>query len=306
VNLTHLTLFNQFTTDTFKLFGSKEAHAALVREKIIAFGLKHGFLMYEMLALASYHLAVLSPERRSFYTYHASALQSQALSEYRSVASNMTEAASYPSLLFSVLLGHHVIFESLSHHELGFDDYMSGITQAMNLVRGTRAVISAFWDTLQQSDLAPVLIDQDIIANAKADGQGALDLPILQSLLATTLQQDQDHVALSACSTAVERLAWLSSAISMMDAEAPDAESSRSNSLVISWPITVPEEYCLLLYQQNPVALILMAHYAMLLHQRRRSWMVGDSPIHLIQAIASHLGPSWEQWLSQPIQAISI
>lgn len=267
--------------------------------------LQHTFLMSEMLAMAAFHLATTKTAQKDFYAHQAATLQSQALSEYRSIAANLTKATSEPSFLFSMILGHHVIFESLQRYSLGYNDYLNSIVRAIDLVRATRSVISGFWTTLRQSDLAPLLVDDAAVESAQASGQGVLDLSDLHALLELMSQDQVDGSSHSACSDAVERLRWLSSAMAVADAQSSAKEGDASSNLLLSWPITIPEEYSRLLHRQCPQALIILAHYAALLHQRGRSWTIGESPAYLVTTINAHLSPPWQQWLVRPIQRIS-
>lgn len=71
------------------------------------------------------------------------------------------------------------------------------------------------------------------------------------------------------------------------------------------WPVLVSPEYIDLLLQRRPEALVILAHYAILLHYCRDSWMFGDGGRFLIESIRDFLGPDWTEWLEWPIKALN-
>ena len=72
----------------------------------------------------------------------------------------------------------------------------------------------------------------------------------------------------------------------------------------MSWPINVSAEYTDLLHQRKPEALVVMAHFSILLHCRRSYWAVGEAGSFLLAAIEEYLGEEWAQWLLIPKEII--
>lgn len=71
-------------------------------------------------------------------------------------------------------------------------------------------------------------------------------------------------------------------------------------SPIIAWPVRVSDEYFDALVARRPEALIIFAHFAVLLHNIRDSWLSCDSGLYLIQSINAFLGPGWEEWMAFP------
>ncbi|KAJ4526111.1 hypothetical protein HRR81_003511 [Exophiala dermatitidis] len=74
--------------------------------------------------------------------------------------------------------------------------------------------------------------------------------------------------------------------------------------LLFTWPVLVSSEYLALLRQRQPQALVILAHYAVLLHRGRRFWLLGDGGQFLIESICATLGPKWQKWLEFPKSAL--
>jgi hypothetical protein len=61
----------------------------------------------------------------------------------------------------------------------------------------------------------------------------------------------------------------------------------------LAWPIIVSLEYTNMLVHRRPEALVILAHYAVLLHSCRDMWVFGDGGKYLIQSNDRYLGPQW-------------
>ena len=68
--------------------------------------------------------------------------------------------------------------------------------------------------------------------------------------------------------------------------------------------MTASPEYLKLLTEQRPEALVLLAYYAVVLHHRRRSWVIGDAGRLLITSLSFNLGRHWQPLLEWPRQLI--
>ncbi|GKU10918.1 unnamed protein product, partial [Fusarium langsethiae] len=80
--------------------------------------------------------------------------------------------------------------------------------------------------------------------------------------------------------------------------------SERRVGVVQEWLVRVPYEYLTYLRQRCPEAIVILAHYAVLLHRARDYWAVGEAGRFLIQEIGSYLGGYWADWLVWPQQAL--
>ena len=87
-----------------------------------------------------------------------------------------------------------------------------------------------------------------------------------------------------------------------------DCESSgrQSSGMVTTWPITLSAEYTELLHARKPEALIVMAHFAILLHKERVYWAVGNAGRALLAAIEEYLGSKWVHWLFLPKHFVTV
>jgi hypothetical protein len=62
----------------------------------------------------------------------------------------------------------------------------------------------------------------------------------------------------------------------------------------------VPPTFTRLLAMKRPVALIVLAHYAVPLHHGKHLWQVGDAGMYILDIIEAYLGPAWAHLLEVP------
>lgn len=85
-----------------------------------------------------------------------------------------------------------------------------------------------------------------------------------------------------------------------------DAVQAEDNGLisryqmVCEWTMLVPPLFIELLAVKKPVALIVLAHYAVLLHHGRELWQVRDAGAYILGIIEDYLGPQWGEWIQYP------
>ena len=81
-----------------------------------------------------------------------------------------------------------------------------------------------------------------------------------------------------------------------------EAQRSSGTTLVgvQDWLTQISPIYVEQLDQRRPEALVILAHFAVLLHRAADNWFIGDLGSQLIHRINSQLGAHWEEWLAWP------
>lgn len=72
--------------------------------------------------------------------------------------------------------------------------------------------------------------------------------------------------------------------------------------VLYGWPIKVPEAFFAMVKEQRPEALIVSAHYSLLLNKVDRLWYMQTMSRRLLQTIFGKLGKEWESWIAWPLQ----
>lgn len=248
------------------------------------------YLMNEALALAALHLAVISPpEKQDFYKSQAEYLQTQALSIFNSTKTEVTAESCGAIFLFSLTLGNHLLCDALVFRDTDFHLFMDKLCHSIQLFRGVRVVAGMSFHMLAETPLRP-LFRFDKLPSETDSFLGSECRKLLDLIISARLGQ-----SITDCYK--EAIEYLQLA---KNSAKPDSQFMPKKSPIAGWPVRVSDEYMEALIARRPEALVILAHYAVLLHGIRDSWLFCDSGSFLIQAINSYLGPEWEEWMAFP------
>ena len=75
-------------------------------------------------------------------------------------------------------------------------------------------------------------------------------------------------------------------------------------SLVFIWCAIVPEGFVAKLTKRDPMALVIVAHWAILLHSVRAQWWAGDRGRRLVEAIHQELNEEWTHAIQWPMEIV--
>ncbi|PLB45130.1 putative Zn(II)2Cys6 transcription factor [Aspergillus steynii IBT 23096] len=287
VNMLHFELLHHFTTETSKVMGTGDIQLTLA--DALKYGLSAPYLMNQFLALSALHLSLVRPAQQKHYRHSASQLQTHALSIYNTNRPEINQETCVATLLFSSMIGIHTLCDSLNYRESDFMSFLDRFVDCLHLHQGVRAVAKSSWTTLRESDLEPVLAAGEALPKL-----GATLTPEFMNLLKLIRAAKVGDMLTNTYQQAIEALQSVSSAITS------DHNGDYTRNYIVSWLTLIPSEYIDSLTLKRPEAVVILAHYAALLHQQRSSWVFGDSGRFIIQTIDAYLGPPWTDWLVWP------
>ena len=248
--------------------------------------------MYELLAIAALHLGHLTPQKRQTYFTRAVELQSQGLSEFQAIQQNINKDSASAIFLFSSLLSLHVFADPVRADSASPGDYLDHFLQSVKLMQGVRSpIIHDWWEHLSRTDLA-ALFKIPQVSKPYQIPRECFDLDKLIF---------DDPQAEKACEPAIERLQWL-----FAICEVGTARKHDTIRWLLAWPAQLDKSYLAELDRRGSQALIVLAHYAALLHFYQRSWAVRNTGHELLLALESILGPGYDQALKWPKDMISL
>ncbi|KAJ5385722.1 hypothetical protein N7509_008263, partial [Penicillium cosmopolitanum] len=287
VNKLHLELLHHFITDILRFLGLNNFTSEGSTIDMTRYILAAPFLMNQILAFAALHLSIIKPTRRDFYQYHASQLQTHALSEFNSAKLEISAETCVPMFLFSSCLGMHVLTEKLLSRPDSFQTFLDDFIQSLRMHSGVRAVAGQSWHLLLQSPLKSWLEHEGSMLDQSASGDECLELlALVDTMLDPTI-------------SSIYRLAIEDLQKAYNASCSPSSNFSRIGP-IISWPVTISSDYIKLLTERRPGALAILSHFGALLHMHSEMWTFGDSGLYIIASINDYLGPEWERWLQWP------
>jgi hypothetical protein len=298
----HMELLSYFIFDTGP---SIDEGRSLDREYLrimMPAALSAPYLMHQILALSALHLSHTRPAQAKYYREEATVLQMQALPLFNDALNEITTENCEAMLIFASFLGLHALAEAVMASETDADGFLDRFVTYLNLHRGVRAVTDRSWELLMQSNISSIL-------NRTGHSLGAVASRSQEraTIVADHLYSLLDHVDMStdcetACRDAVSRLQLIYQSES--SARENSGEEQPPGGVIWAWPVLLSGTFTDLLMERRPEALIVLCHYAVLLHQRRRMWLVGNAGRMLIEAITKFLGTYWKHWLDWPNQML--
>jgi hypothetical protein len=263
----------------------------------LALGLKTAlqapYLMHALLGFSAQHLAHLRPERSAHYLHQAVTLQTRAISLFNATRTNVDASNCVAVLLFSSVLGHHLLADTLSKREPGgLDAFIAHYVQCVEMHRGIYTIASSAWPLLMDSELEPILSMSVKFTSRSPKGAECDLLKELVDQSNDLGEEDKD-----ACRLAITYLQ-----VGFDAALAEEEILVNKHQMIYTWTMLVPPEFTSMLAKKRPEALVVLAYYAVLLYHGRKLWQCGDGGAYIFGLISSHLGPRWTAWLCLPHQ----
>jgi len=286
VNLLHIQLFHHFSTVTAGTISLDPRDAEKAMAVTMKAALSAPYLMQEVLALSALHLSVLHPAQREFYHHQASGLQTRALTMFNASHLEVDAENCIPIVLFSSLLAMHSLCDVVSGPNNDFSNFLNSFIRCLDLHRGIRAITSHSYRLLRHSELQHVLEAGEVMH--QTDNLVGKDCDELRALLRAA---DLGQASMKACEIAIDHL--------QRTFDMERSSGGRDNTFA-SWPVLVPNEYMDLVMKRSPEALVILAHFAVVLHSHRGEWFIGDGGRYLIDSISRHLGSYWDNWMAWP------
>ena len=287
VNKLHLELFHHFLTDIRSFLGldklSFEGSTIDLTSQILA----APFLMNQILAFSALHLSIVRPEKREYYQYHSSQLQTHALSEFNGQKLDISADNCIPIFLFSSCLAMHILADKIVFRPAGFEQFLDDFIHSLRMHRGVRAITTETWVLLLQSPLKSHLESEGLRLEQSTPGDEC-------SGLLAHVDTMHDPVIRDIYRQVTKDLQRVYNAT-----RSPSPDFSHIGP-IMSWPVLLSSEYIDLLSEQRPEALVILAHFGVILLLHKHIWTFGDGGYYLISTIRSYLGPEWASWLLWP------
>ncbi len=259
LQMDELELLHHFTTETcFTLSDRAESHRiwqTTVPQE--AFG--RAFLMRGILAISALHLSHLRPHMQKHYTNIAAQQQDAALSGFRAIMTKMDQTNCDAFFALSSLIVVYGFESPKASDSLGMFSYNGDdLDEWLPLIRGVNSVIMSVWPWIKDGRLSRLLHDH------KEEPAATSLPPVLEEQLLnlerTCGNASGDDDAIAACKTALNQLR---DCFVRLNNKLP---SECEVSLAFMWPVQLPQYFLDMLNDKRPAALIILAHYCVILH----------------------------------------
>jgi hypothetical protein len=175
-------------------------------------------------------------------------------------------------------------------HSAGKGD---GTVEWVWLLRGVRSVLTCSYSWIMEGPLGDLLHLEDYTQSlANENPEDTARFTALEQLWESGYTPDEVDSFKNTLDTLKKIYTMLSLHGGHLDAV----------SAVLNWPIRAPEVYLQMVNNKQPEALILLAHYCLLLNKVDKFWWMRGMSRHLLQTIHRTLGEKWESWISWPLR----
>lgn len=300
------------------------------------------FLLSGMLATSAVHMALSHHERREEFIQIAMRHQNQALREYRPVVSAGLDPAEYESAFgFTALLVvtafglQSALFKhSIETLEIQHADPIVEIQNIVSLCRGMTHIYRAgfFGSRVRLSpspafehDTSPVflpscpgevsldMLERDFLEHdyqrAHIDVMEALDwdfaMPVPEDL-APSLPAMSDHAQFQPPSLKSPTDVYIYLIRRLRKVLREMRTSGDVTPYTLLWASCVPRAFSAALGVHRPLALVLVAHWAVSLHYLRSQWWADDWGMRLVATVARILGDEWRKYMLWPLQEVGL
>lgn len=265
---------------------------ALWRIHIVSLGFKHDFLLRGILAVTAVHLAYIHPDKRAVYDLQASTHQSIALASFQDTLAHVDGSNCHAIFAFSCL----IIVMTFASRKDKASDFQTDVLQWFYLLRGASIVLQMHQESIQCSFLKPLLDEMHFNENIAA--HSIPDTDKITDLFAVCGKRQHNRDVSQAYTLAIHSLLTGFIQASVL--------KSRNEGTVLSsfvWPINLPPKFLDLLGEEQPEALVVLAHYAILIYwgeDESDNWFLGGWARYMLDTIRELVPQEWHEHLIWP------
>jgi hypothetical protein len=241
--------------------------------------LEHRFLMHGILALSAMHLSQLIPQRKTDLVTFAAASEHLALPPFRSFIAKQKLEAEQLHAVFA--FSHFVVPYMLA----------SGQPHWFHALRGYMAFLTKCWNDLEKGPLGYQLVRNPLAPGTARDHPEDVHLAKIHEILQPRAESSpEERGELEVCRAALEELRELWSGPYMVGKMAIVA-------IIYLWPSKVSDDYITLMHKHRPGAIIILAHYALLVKRMNMLWYLRGVGHKLLSAIDAELGDEYKPYV---------
>ena len=295
LNRRDLDLFRHYATYTSASLSDRNSVQHTWRVAVTKEALPHDFLMHALLSFASAHLAQICPAQRQMYGERAVTHRNIALRSCIPHLRKVTPTNCHSLFAFSSVIAIST-FSFPNSSSIPLDSPVDNILTFIVLIRGVHTVLQSGLDWIQTGSLEALLQTERVDWRQKI---GPIPVSLRDATQKLRAWNDQHTFGIrwELYAKTIQNLEGVYGAYSLITSD---------RSLVFIWCATVPAQFVTLLRERDPMALVVLAHWAILLHSVSAQWWAGERGKLLVEAIYQELGDEWKpavQWSMNVVQS---
>lgn len=271
-----------------------------VFEKVLETSLSYDFLIHNLMALSALHLYSKDASRSELFD-RACYLQGIAIQHVQPVIANLRQEDSLAALMFSSHTSAFGLAEYMLNPHHDDTDPIDKIVECFQLSRGIKLVVSPYWPYLSQTWLKTLFRVKtgDDSHEDEIRATLASNYPTYSMVRSLAFGQE-DAERRKCCLETTEDIFTFIGALTHRPGEYPT-----STHLIDQWAVKLPAVFKDMLVERRPIALIILAYWAVLTSMNPRPWHLRGLAEVLIARIETILGDEWAEFIRWPKERVS-
>ncbi|KAJ6040949.1 hypothetical protein N7499_001130 [Penicillium canescens] len=298
LHLQDLELMMHWCTTTYKSL-ARDAPSERIWQTIVPnLSLRCPALRHGLLALSALHLASSSagPSRRWRYLDTARSHRTHALNGLRQDSQDLTDPecnATFALCCIMLVFAFGYCILEIENDEPDEDQPgpLDEFFEVFQLTRWLLSIQMRLIDRISVTELRPLIAPDD--SRPTMPDMSRLVVLSLRRQNSMESERDPAHPK-DLYDSAIEHLS--NSLEQLMKGGEPRV-------FAFCWSFRVPEPFLDLMTSHQPFALVVLAHYAVILHHLRDMWWMGDWGTRILREIGDLLEPEWRELINWPIDA---
>jgi hypothetical protein len=296
-----LQLFHHFTVSTYRTIADDPKIYDLWQIEIVRWSMTFPSILHLILALSALHLGYESPDQRHQYVKQADDHFTFGVRSVTAVLAQLNEESCQKVYISAVLICFVYFARGPRAGEyLVFSD--QGLSEWRVLMNGVKSILHSYHEQVFAGILEPKINPEALSVSPLLRSE--LDEHILRI---QAVQQLVDQTFLTKTGNAI-----YTSAINELLVVLNEVYEKRSSQkspvglmqVLIGWVYRLPDELTSQLEQKEPVALVILAHWAVLLKYMQAVWFMKGWDAHVVMGVWNSLEAEfhpWIEWLMQQI-----
>ncbi|OJJ06001.1 hypothetical protein ASPVEDRAFT_55746 [Aspergillus versicolor CBS 583.65] len=267
------------------------------RNHAIKDAVQHDFFLHMILMLSCLHLALTKSP--SFTEAHRAFILegcSVATARFRIEAGNINDSNCQVVRGFPFLLSiYGFALGQLDCEDKSDEAVLDEMIHILILIKGNSLIRDTTNPWMQLRGLEAWMDEKDVFTNDPNELQSDLDLVRAVGDLERWIDSSDDDLAVKASNTNTVNL--FKGALDF---------HLKLNLRPLAWPNVIQNDYLDLLRQRNPMAMVILAHYAVILGQCSSQWWCSNWGVQLVSVIASLLPEKYTGAMAYPRRMLNL
>ena len=292
--LLDLELLHHFTTTVSFSISNEPPKQRIWQEVVPREALRYDFLMHAILAIAAVSLICRHIDHSHVYQSAARTHQQLALTSSLPCFRNITPMNCHALFALSNIIALLAFVFPHAPTAGRPANMLDDISNFFTLIRGVDTTLKSAFEWIAQGPLAELFRRDWHAPKASLPHDVATALECLSAKNAEIFE-DTEHQH------------FYASAIQELRVAFQRYKTFRDEpGMVFVWPVIVQEAYIAAVAMKEPLALAILAHYAVLLHRIDGPWWLQGRGKQLIDTVRGLLTPEWLSMISWPLSAVDI